>query len=116
MIITHCYAYSDMIADLNQYSSDTFTIALKGQGEGSIHLTLSYSQAKSLSEGISTMLSHVRVKEITSSAHGQLAGDMSLNLKLPEDNTENDEEGGEPECQPPSLSVLMETVYLSKIA
>ncbi len=115
MFITNCFAYTDIEADLRQ-CSEIFILALKDPADNAIHLSLNYSQVKQLAEGMLTMLTQVRVKELIDSEYKHLTGGMGVKISLSEQSASDDEEGEETICRQANLSVPMEPVSLSKTA
>lgn len=114
MFISTCLAFTEIDAELNQ-CNETFIIALKAQGDGDIHLTVSYSQAKLLAEGLTTLINQAPVNELVETKYGNILGGMRVKVSLA-NNIINAEKGEEKLCQQPDLFAQMEAVSLSEIA
>lgn len=104
MFIANCFAYADIGAEIGR-QQESFVIRLNDANKTLIHLTLSYSQARALADGLSAMLNQALIKELVDSNRGHILGDMAVSF-IPE--------GAEKVCLPNILPAQTGEKFLSR--
>ena len=114
MFTTNCLAYSNLTAELRQ-QQECFGVTLRDPDHTEMHVTLSYTQTKTLTEGLLAMLSQVSLKDVAEKDCGHIVGDMTVTFVLPQEKA-NQQEGGEEPCRQNILSARTEAAFLFKSA
>lgn len=115
MLITDCFAYEDVTAELYQ-EKDTFAVALKTQNQIDISLTLNYMQVKILVDGLLAIVNQASVKDFLATKSDFIMGDMIIKMDVKGVNEVDNKEGVEDTCRQNILSVQTEEISLSKSA
>ncbi|MBP2643483.1 MAG: hypothetical protein H6Q67_1370 [Firmicutes bacterium] len=115
MLVSTCLAFSDVSAELWQYK-DTFMLALSAQEEEHVHLILSYAQVKALAKAFRLLHEKALLQPLLETKHGNIFGDMTVKVVLPQEQESNTKKEEESICPPPNLSARTEAEPLSETA
>ncbi|WP_371371020.1 hypothetical protein [Sporomusa aerivorans] len=80
MVISTCLAYSDIQLELSQLQ-ETFMLAIRSADNSYIQLTVNYTQAKLLAEGLTGFLCQAPVQPLLAKG-GALLGNAKLQIEL----------------------------------
>ena len=96
MVISTCLAYSDIQVEISQLQ-ETFMLAVRSEDNSYIQLTLNYTQAKLLAEGLSGFLCQAPVQPLLAIKGGTLLGDAKIQVEFSA-VTQHEPKGEKTEC------------------
>lgn len=112
MYMHQCLAYKNLQGEL-RLVEDTISVAIKTESD-TTSVTLSYTQLKALSDGITVLLQQVTIEDLMKGGPWPISGDMTMTVCLEREKSK-ETEVSEPCRQQPSTA-LTEDALLSKSA
>ncbi|CQR69967.1 hypothetical protein SOV_52430 [Sporomusa ovata DSM 2662] len=105
MFISTCIAYNDVEMELGRLE-EVYVLTIRDTEDNAVSVTLNYTQAKLLAEGVSQFLSQTPIHLLLNAQNGALLGGAIFQSNMPE-TSYIEQEGEENSCQQLSLSAQM---------